>query len=293
MPVVAGEPAAQRAARSWRSSTSASAIPGGSEVLHDATFALERGKTYALVGPTGGGKTTTAALMARLYDPTRGRVLLDGRDIRTYEPAERAQQDRLHPAGAVPLHRHHPRQHPLRQRAVRATTPSEQLLRAPAPSTTSATCSSRFDAGTRHEGDVERRGDQPRPEAAHRVHARRAARSRRFSILDEATANVDTVTEQLLEQILAKLPAVDDEGHHRPPPEHDRRRRRDLLHQRRRRSRRRARWSTRSRCCCTASGRANRGWDVSGARQITWTARIARITAASTRPSDCRTSDLG
>ena len=41
-------------------------------------------KTYALVGPTGGGKTTTASLMARLYDPTRGRVLLDGRDIRSY-----------------------------------------------------------------------------------------------------------------------------------------------------------------------------------------------------------------
>ncbi len=64
--------------------------PAGSEVLHDATFALERGRTYALVGPTGGGKTTTAALMARLYDPTRGRVLLDGRDIRSFEPAERA-----------------------------------------------------------------------------------------------------------------------------------------------------------------------------------------------------------
>ena len=50
--------------------------PGGREVLHDVSFSLERGKTYALVGPTGGGKTTTAALMARLYDPTRGRVLL-------------------------------------------------------------------------------------------------------------------------------------------------------------------------------------------------------------------------
>ena len=37
-----------------------------------ATFALEKGKTYALVGPTGGGKTTTASLMARLYDPTEG-----------------------------------------------------------------------------------------------------------------------------------------------------------------------------------------------------------------------------
>jgi ATP-binding cassette subfamily B protein len=66
--------------------------PGGRDVLHDASFALERGRTYALVGPTGGGKTTTAALMARLYDPTRGRVRLDGRDIRTFQPSERARR---------------------------------------------------------------------------------------------------------------------------------------------------------------------------------------------------------
>ena len=52
-------------------------------------------------------------------------------------------------------------------------------------------------------------------------------------ILDEATANVDTVTEQLLEQILAKLPAVDDQGDHRASAQHDCGCRRDLLHQRR------------------------------------------------------------
>jgi ATP-binding cassette subfamily B protein len=62
----------------------------GRPVLRDATFALECGKTYALVGPTGGGKTTTAVLMARLYDPERGRVLVHGRDIRSLTPAERA-----------------------------------------------------------------------------------------------------------------------------------------------------------------------------------------------------------
>jgi ATP-binding cassette subfamily B protein len=43
----------------------------GNPVLRDATFSLGPGKTYALVGPTGGGKTTTASLMARLYDPRR------------------------------------------------------------------------------------------------------------------------------------------------------------------------------------------------------------------------------
>src|SRR5207244_13399650 len=63
--------------------------PGGADVLTDATFALQRGKTYALVGPTGGGKTTTASLMARLYDPTGGRVLLGGPHRRWYQPAAR------------------------------------------------------------------------------------------------------------------------------------------------------------------------------------------------------------
>ena len=59
------------------------------EILHNISLKLERGKTYAFVGPTGGGKTTTASLIARLYDPTTGTVLLDGKDIRSYEPEER------------------------------------------------------------------------------------------------------------------------------------------------------------------------------------------------------------
>jgi len=46
------------------------AYPGGKSVLSDVSLTLERGRTYALVGPTGGGKTTTAMLMARLYDAT-------------------------------------------------------------------------------------------------------------------------------------------------------------------------------------------------------------------------------
>src|SRR5262249_30012094 len=66
--------------------------PNGALVLHDATFALERGRTYALVGPTGGGKTTTAFLMARLYDPTNGRVLLEGKDVRGYPTAATAEK---------------------------------------------------------------------------------------------------------------------------------------------------------------------------------------------------------
>ncbi len=53
--------------------------PGTSRiVLHDVSFQIEPGSTVALVGPTGAGKSTVVALMARLYDPTEGVVLLDG-----------------------------------------------------------------------------------------------------------------------------------------------------------------------------------------------------------------------
>lgn len=63
--------------------------PDGKKVLHHINFNMLAGKTYALVGPTGGGKTTTASLIARLYDPSEGEILLNGIDIRTYKSEER------------------------------------------------------------------------------------------------------------------------------------------------------------------------------------------------------------
>ncbi|MBE9061266.1 heterocyst formation ABC transporter subunit HepA [cf. Phormidesmis sp. LEGE 11477] len=54
----------------------------GEPVLHDITLSIKRGETTALVGSSGAGKTTLADLLPRFYDPTRGRVIVDGVDLR-------------------------------------------------------------------------------------------------------------------------------------------------------------------------------------------------------------------
>ena len=57
---------------------------GEEEVLSDLSFTIEAGKTVALVGPSGVGKTTICSLIPRFYDVTGGRVLIDGTDIRDF-----------------------------------------------------------------------------------------------------------------------------------------------------------------------------------------------------------------
>ncbi len=58
------------------------------EVLHDVSFTLHSGEKVVLVGLNGAGKTTLIKLLTRLYDPTEGRILLDGHDLKEYDPKE-------------------------------------------------------------------------------------------------------------------------------------------------------------------------------------------------------------
>ena len=57
----------------------------GGEVLKDISFSLKRGETLGIIGGTGSGKSTVVNLMMRFYDPTEGRIYLDGKDIRSYD----------------------------------------------------------------------------------------------------------------------------------------------------------------------------------------------------------------
>jgi ATP-binding cassette subfamily B protein len=57
---------------------------GGEEVLSDISLSVEPGESIALVGPSGGGKTTLCNLIPRFYEPTSGRILIDGVDIRDF-----------------------------------------------------------------------------------------------------------------------------------------------------------------------------------------------------------------
>jgi ATP-binding cassette, subfamily B, bacterial len=177
--------------------------PNGKEVLHKVSFNLERGKTYAFVGPTGGGKTTTASLIARLYDATKGIILLDGKDIRSYAPEERTRkigfilQEPFLFSGTV-------RDNILYGNEVYKDHSNEQLSEVISEAGLQSLLD-RFDQGL--ETKIQTIGDGiSLGQKQLIVFMRAVLRKPELLILDEATANIDTVTEQLLDSILKKLP---------------------------------------------------------------------------------------
>jgi len=177
--------------------------PNGKEVLHKVNFTLERGKTYAFVGPTGGGKTTTASLIARLYDATRGSILLDGKDIRSYDSGERTRK-----IGFI-LQEPFLFSGTLRDNILYGNIEYRNLSNIQLTETISeaglGTLLERFDNGL--DTKVQTTGDSISLGQKQLIAFMRAVlRKPELLILDEATANIDTVTEQLLESILKKLP---------------------------------------------------------------------------------------
>ena len=203
MPVIAAAPAQSESVLEFRQVRFH--YPDGSEVLRDVSFELERGKAYALVGPTGGGKTTTALLMARMYDPTEGSVFLNGRDIRSYTAEERASKIGFIPqepflfSGTV-------RDNLVYGNPKYAAYSSEKLTKV-LESENLSSLLARFSEGLNT--PVSTSGNSISLGQKQLIAFMRATlREPELLILDEATANIDTVTEELLQEILNKLPAT-------------------------------------------------------------------------------------
>ena len=172
---------------------------GREPVLEGVDVVIRKGETVALVGPSGAGKTTLVSLLARLYDPTAGRITLDGVDLRDATLASLRRQIGLVTQDTV-----------LFDTTVRAniaygeTSPSEERLRAAA----SAACADEF---------IERlpKGyDTPVGEGASRLSggqrqrlaiARAIYKDAPILILDEATSQLDTESEALIARALANL----------------------------------------------------------------------------------------
>ena len=175
------------------------------EILHNVSLKLERGKTYAFVGPTGGGKTTTASLIARLYDATTGTVLLDGKDIRSYKSEERSQkigfilQEPFLFTGTV-------KDNILYGNDKYKNYTDEEMEQVIKESNLQSLLNI-FENGLQTK--VSSGGDNISLGQKQLIAFMRAViRNPEVLILDEATANIDTMTEQLLEEILNKLPAT-------------------------------------------------------------------------------------
>jgi ATP-binding cassette subfamily B protein len=158
-----------------------------------------------MVGPTGGGKTTTASLMARLHDPAVGSVLLDGRDIRSYTPEERTAkigfilQEPFLFTGTV-------RDNIVYGNSRYRDLSSEQLVEV-LKANNLGELLVRFEQGL--DTKVTSSGDSISLGQKQLIAFMRAVlRNPELLILDEATANIDTVTEQLLQDILNKLPST-------------------------------------------------------------------------------------
>ncbi|MFN8258556.1 MAG: ABC transporter ATP-binding protein [Bacteroidales bacterium] len=178
--------------------------PNGKEVLHHVNINLERGKTYAFVGPTGGGKTTTASLLSRLYDTTIGSIFLDGKDIRSYKPEIRVKkvgfilQDPFLFSGTV-------KDNIVYGNEEYKNSATNHLI-TDIQSSGLETLLDRFENGL--DTLVHPSGEGMSLGQKQLIAFMRAVlRKPELLILDEATANIDTITEHLLEDILKKLPA--------------------------------------------------------------------------------------
>jgi len=172
---------------------------GGALALHDVSLHVPPGQTVALVGATGAGKSTVAKLVARFYDPTQGRILIDGHDLR--DVTEHSLRSQL---GVVPQEGY------LFSGSVRENIgfgrlgATDQEIEAAANAVGAHEFIERLPEG--YETQVGERGGHLSAGQRQLVaFARATAADPRVLILDEATSNVDVHTEARIERGLRRL----------------------------------------------------------------------------------------
>ncbi len=168
-------------------------------VLKGVSFKVKPGERVALVGPTGSGKTTIINLLLRLYDAQRGRILIDGRDIRELDPrwlrAKMAVvlQDVFIFSGDVLGN----------IRLFEEGLPAERAIEA-AKFVQAHQFINELPAG--YETELGERGATLSVGQRQLLaFARAVAFNPKILILDEATANIDSQTERLIQEALAKV----------------------------------------------------------------------------------------
>jgi len=169
------------------------------EVLHDIDLRVRAGETIALVGPTGAGKSTFTALVARFYDVTKGRILIDGHDIRHIRRECLARrlglvlQDPFLFSGTVADNIRYGRPEASGDEvtaAAKVVGAHDFIMRLP----------EKYGTLLHERGQNLSLGQRQLISFARAVLA-----NPRILILDEATANVDTATELVIQRALKKL----------------------------------------------------------------------------------------
>lgn len=174
-------------------------IEGGEEVLEHVNLHVPAGATVALVGETGAGKSTMVNLVCRFFEPTEGRVLIDGRDIQ-----ERSQLW-LHSHIGYVLQEPHLFSGTIRENILygRPDATEEEVIEA-ARAVNVDKIAAKLPMG--YDTDVGECGDKLSTGEKQLISFARAIIAKpKIFVLDEATSSVDTETERMIQQATSRL----------------------------------------------------------------------------------------